>query len=124
MRLTSGARLFISGLVLIICGFVLCPGVSAQNAPSLQEQIKAQYKLVKIGFGPTGITVTSPAPCLASRRADCSVCLRKRWLLAQQSFKTAIQGSHGHVPGDDEADVALDAGRRQGVSPENRRQSR
>ncbi len=68
MRLTSGARLFISGLVLIICGFVLCPGVSAQNAPSLQEQIKAQYKLVKIGFGPTGITVTSPGTVLSVQK--------------------------------------------------------
>ncbi|HLX83064.1 MAG TPA: hypothetical protein VKR59_04160 [Terriglobales bacterium] len=67
MRLTSGARLFISGLALVICGF-LCPRVSGQNAPTLQEQIKAQYKLVKIGFGPSGITVTSPGTVLSVQK--------------------------------------------------------
>jgi hypothetical protein len=68
MRLTSGAGLCFSSFVLVVCGIVLCPELSGQNAPSLQEQIKAQYKLVKIGFGPTGITVTNPGTVLSVQK--------------------------------------------------------
>jgi hypothetical protein len=68
MRQRLGARPYISALV-IISSLVLCAQLVAQagqnaQAPSLQEQIKAQYKLVKVKIGPSGLTVADPGTVL------------------------------------------------------------
>jgi len=51
---------------LAACGIVLCPALTGQNAaaPSLQEQLKAQYKLVKTGADAYGLTVVDPGTVL------------------------------------------------------------
>ncbi len=64
-----------SGLVLVfVCGILLCSRSAAQGGqnnapPSLQEQIKAQYKLVKVGFSGTGLTVLNPGTVLDVQKA-------------------------------------------------------
>ncbi len=49
---------------LLIC--LTCLGLSAngQNGPSLQDQLKAQYKTVKMGFDGTGLSVVDPGTVL------------------------------------------------------------
>jgi len=73
MRHRFGAGPYISALVFIIatsaCGILLCAQLVAQAgqnapAPPLQEQIKAQYKLVKLKIAPTGLTVADPGTVL------------------------------------------------------------
>jgi hypothetical protein len=50
---------------LLICGTFLCPESTGQNAPPpLQEQLKAQYKLVKTGADANGLTVVDPGTVL------------------------------------------------------------
>ena len=56
------------------CGILLCSKSAAQGGqnnapPSLQEQIKAQYKLVKVGFSGTGLTVLNPGTVLDVQKA-------------------------------------------------------
>src|SRR5450759_115272 len=51
---------------LVACGIFLCSELTGQNAPtpSLQEQLKAQYKLVKTGSDAYGLTVVDPGTVL------------------------------------------------------------
>jgi len=49
---------------LTTCGIFLCSELTGQNAPSLQEQLKAQYKLVKTGADAYGLTVVDPGTVL------------------------------------------------------------
>jgi hypothetical protein len=65
MRQRSFAGAHISALV--TCGILLCSGLAAaqdNSAPSLQEQLKAQYAVVKLGIGPTGFKVVKPGTVL------------------------------------------------------------
>jgi hypothetical protein len=60
---SSLASLFVG---ILACELLLCSGLVGQDAapPSLQEQLKAQYKLVKIGPGPTGPRIIDPGTVL------------------------------------------------------------
>lgn len=49
---------------LIFCGMCFGPSAIGQNGPSLQEQLKAQYKVVKMGFDGRGLTVVDPGTVL------------------------------------------------------------
>jgi hypothetical protein len=64
MRPGLGIRTHV--LALATCGIVLCSDLTGQNAPtaSLQEQLKAQYKLVKTGTDAYGLTVVDPGTVL------------------------------------------------------------
>ena len=64
MQERFGAGPYISALV--TCGILLCSALAAQDAspPSLQEQLKAQYKVVKLAIGPTGFKVVNPGTVL------------------------------------------------------------
>jgi hypothetical protein len=63
MRRWFGAHTCIFALA--SCGMLLCSPSPAQNAPpSLQEQLKAQYKLVKMGADGSGLTVVEPGTVL------------------------------------------------------------
>lgn len=52
------------------CGILLCSGLAGQNSPvvSLQEQLKAQYKVVKTGTDAYGLTVVDPGTVLSLRK--------------------------------------------------------
>ncbi len=65
MRQRSFAGTCISALV--PCGILLCTAFAAaqdSSPPSLQEQLKAQYTLVKLAIGPTGFRVVKPGTVL------------------------------------------------------------
>ena len=70
MRQRSSAQLCISALILVAGLFAGATLLSSQSAaqdasaPSLQEQLKAQYKVVKLRFAPTGISVADPGTVL------------------------------------------------------------
>src|SRR5271163_1412192 len=73
MRHRFGAGPYISGLFFVLatagCASLWSSQSMAQAgqnavAPSLQEQIKAQYQLVKIKFAPTGLSVANPGTVL------------------------------------------------------------
>ena len=51
-------------LSLIVCLMCFGPELVGQNGPSLQEQLKAQYKLVKMGADGGGLTVVDPGTVL------------------------------------------------------------
>lgn len=53
---------------LIVCGIGLCLKSSAQKGPSLQEQLKAQYKTVKLGADGNGLAVVDPGTVLDVQR--------------------------------------------------------
>lgn len=64
MRQRFGAGTYIFALA--SCGILLCSQLAGQNAspPSLQEQLKAQYQVVKIGVGPTGFKIVNQGTVL------------------------------------------------------------
>ncbi len=64
MRQRFGFATYIFAFV--ACGIFLCSQLTGQNAatPSLQEQLKAQYKLVKKGADAYGLTVVDPGTVL------------------------------------------------------------
>jgi hypothetical protein len=64
MRPRFGIETYIFAFV--ACGIFLCPALEGQNAntPSLLEQLKAQYKLVKTGADAYGLTVVDPGTVL------------------------------------------------------------
>jgi len=53
-----------SMLAIVAGGIFLRPALTAQNAPSMLEQLKAQYKLVKTGSDAYGLTVVDPGTVL------------------------------------------------------------
>lgn len=61
MRQRFGAVTLVFALA--ACGVSLCPKLAGQT-PSLQEQLKAQYKLVKTGADAYGLTVVNPGTVL------------------------------------------------------------
>jgi hypothetical protein len=65
IRLTS----LLASAVLLMAVFASSMAV-AQNAPSvsLEEQLKAQYKLAKIGMATGDITITEPGTVLAIQK--------------------------------------------------------
>jgi hypothetical protein len=62
MRQSFGLVTHLSALV--ACGMLLCLNLAGQGAPSLQEQLKAQYKLVKMGVDGGGFAVIDPGTVL------------------------------------------------------------
>jgi hypothetical protein len=64
MQRKFGVGIFVAALV--SCGIVLSSAIWAQNnnAPSLQEQLKAQYQVTKLTVGPTGFKVATPGTVL------------------------------------------------------------
>ncbi|MBZ5663541.1 MAG: hypothetical protein LAO30_02965 [Acidobacteriia bacterium] len=62
MRQRLGVKTCVFALV--ACVICLRPELTGQNAPSLQEQLKAQYKLVRMGADGNGLTVVDPGTVL------------------------------------------------------------
>jgi hypothetical protein len=62
----SSFRICLSVCALMVCSVFLSVDVLGQNsgAPSLQEQLKAQYKLVKMGADANGMAVVDPGTVL------------------------------------------------------------
>jgi hypothetical protein len=70
MRQRSFAGTYFSALV--TGGIFLCCGFATgqdNSAPSLQDQLKAQYTLVKLGIGPAGFKVVKPGTVLDVQKA-------------------------------------------------------
>jgi hypothetical protein len=70
MRQRSFAGTYFSALVtggiFLCCGFAMGQD---NSAPSLQDQLKAQYTLVKLGIGPAGFKVVKPGTVLDVQKA-------------------------------------------------------
>jgi hypothetical protein len=66
MRRRFGIQAYMFALV--VCGSGLCPKSVAQKGPSLQEQLKAQYKTVKLGADGNGLAVVDPGTVLDIQR--------------------------------------------------------
>lgn len=64
MRQTLG--IVISGIVLL--GTAICPSLAGAQAVTLQEQLAAQYKLVKMGSDTSGYSVVDPGTLLAVQK--------------------------------------------------------
>jgi hypothetical protein len=81
IRLTT---LLASAVLLFICSIAV-----AQNAPivSLDEQLKAQYKLVKIGMATGEITITEPGTVLAIQKGGILGVIPKSLAMCPSKFE-------------------------------------
>jgi hypothetical protein len=64
----------IAGILLVVSS-VFFVSLAGAQAPSLQEQLAAQYKIVKMGSDTSGYSVVEKGTLLAIQRAEFSRCL-------------------------------------------------
>jgi hypothetical protein len=64
MRQGLGSKTCVFALIACVCGMSFGPKSVGQNGPSLQEQLKAQYKVVKMGADGGGLAVVDPGTVL------------------------------------------------------------
>ncbi|MGA7568896.1 MAG: hypothetical protein WBW53_22780, partial [Terriglobales bacterium] len=108
-------------------GVFLCSGLAAQDAsqPSLEEQLKAQYKLVKTSADANGLTVVDPGTVLDIQKGGLLGVPPLSLVFCPAKFQDGgLRPPGGLLRGHREADLSISDRRRKSLPHKNRRQSR
>src|ERR1700728_1106306 len=93
-------HLLIQVSALVLAGFYPWRVATAQDAPSLTDQLRTQYKLVKTGSDASGFVVVEPGVVLVIKKAGLLGVPPANVTMAQQTYKDGeLKGVNGFARG-------------------------